>query len=206
MTTVRPYGGVSAEDRAALRRDKLLSAGLAVFGSSGYRSATVRQICRTAGVADRYFYEHFTGMEDLLVAVYGMCLDRLETAVVAAISASDQIATMARQGLEGLVGVTGDDPRLARVVWFEVLGVSRRVEDTYLHRMERFADILLASAPELDDTAAELRASIASAAVGGISHVLMTWVASGCVRPRSQIVAALEIFLISVVDGVRADR
>lgn len=59
---------------------------------------TVRQLCREAKGSDRYFYEQFDSTEDLLLAVYDECTRGLEEA----------------------------DPRLARVVWFEVLDLGQR--------------------------------------------------------------------------------
>jgi AcrR family transcriptional regulator len=52
----RSYGGESANDRLARRRRQLLDAGLELFGTTGYRATTVRQLCREARVSDRYFY------------------------------------------------------------------------------------------------------------------------------------------------------
>ena len=42
----RPYGGVAPEARAAERRDALIRAGTRVFGTVGFRKATVRAICQ----------------------------------------------------------------------------------------------------------------------------------------------------------------
>ncbi|MBJ7353180.1 MAG: helix-turn-helix transcriptional regulator, partial [Rhodococcus sp.] len=55
----RAYGGESAADRDDRRRRQLLDAGLRVFGSVGYRAATVRGLCREAKIADRHFYQYF---------------------------------------------------------------------------------------------------------------------------------------------------
>src|SRR4029077_5184552 len=58
-TPQRAYGGVSAEDRIAARRAKLLDAGLELFGTRGYATTGVKDVCREAGLTDRYFYESF---------------------------------------------------------------------------------------------------------------------------------------------------
>jgi AcrR family transcriptional regulator len=197
----RSYGGISADERTARRRRQLLDAGLEIFGSTGYRAATVRQVCRVAKVADRYFYDQFRTMEDLLVAVYQECVDRLEDSIAVPIQTAGSVAEMARLGLESFLAAVQDDPRLARVVWFEVLGVSLEVETTYLSRMARFGELLITAAPAPFAVAPELRPLVAGAVIGGISHVVMTWLASGFAAPRADVATALELFLISVAGG-----
>lgn len=197
----RSYGGISADERTARRRRQLLDAGLEIFGSTGYRAATVRQVCRVAKVADRYFYDQFHTMEDLLVAVYQECVDRLEDSIAVPIQTAGSVAEMARLGLESFLAAVQDDPRLARVVWFEVLGVSPEVETTYLSRMARFGELLITAAPAPFAVVPELRPLVADAVIGGISHVVMTWLASGFAAPRADVVTALELFLTSVAGG-----
>ncbi|KAA1421650.1 TetR/AcrR family transcriptional regulator [Nocardioides humilatus] len=199
MTTGRTYGGESAEDRATRRRIQLLNAGLELFGTAGYRQATVRQICREAGITDRYFYEQFASTEDLLIAVYDVCVDRLAQAAVIAVGESEGgVVQIARAGLDALLGVVEDDPRLARVVWFEVLGVSARVEQRYLSQMTTFGELVVSllgdreSLREIGET--ELRI-LADAAVGGISHAVVSWTVSDFQPPRVRLVESLATFL-----------
>lgn len=187
----------------ARRRRQLLDAGLAVFGSQGYRTATVREVCQEAKVADRYFYEQFRGMEELLIAVYTECLDRLETAVIETLGSSAALDVKVRSGLESFLAVVADDPRLARVVWFEVLGVSAAVEETYLSRMARFGELLIGAAGRPLSLPPALEPLVADALIGGISHVVMAWVASGLAAPRADVLDALDVFLASVAARVR---
>src|SRR5258707_6385239 len=64
-----PYGGVSARARVASRRDRLLAAGLELFGTQGYLCTTIDQVCAEAGLTKRYFYESFRSCEELLGAL-----------------------------------------------------------------------------------------------------------------------------------------
>lgn len=141
----RTYGGIDLNARKAQRREAFLQAGLNLFGTQGYRQATVRQVCREARLTDRYFYESFETLEDLLLAVYHREFDRLQHALVPALMASLQARRPIdgiRQGLE-LVFDMVEDQRVARVCWLEVLGVSARVDAEYSHRVEQFAGLLL---------------------------------------------------------------
>src|SRR3954447_8802688 len=87
----RSYGGVSADDRVAARRAKLLDAGLELFGTRGYRATGVKDICRAAGVTARYFYESFTNTAELFLAVFDRLTDELfaEVATAAAAAGDD---------------------------------------------------------------------------------------------------------------------
>lgn len=201
----RAYGGESAADRDDRRRRQLLDAGLRVFGSVGYRAATVRGLCREAKIADRDFYRHFDKTEDLLLAVYSECIARLIDSVSDAIVQVDRdgdLRDVAKQLLDPFFEVI-EDPHLARVVWMEVLGVSPRVEQTYLTVMQQFGTLLLGylrtfagdvpSGPDLDIDL------LATAAIGGISHTAMTWYQSGYAADRRIVVATIATMLANIV-------
>ncbi|MDI6629896.1 MAG: TetR/AcrR family transcriptional regulator [Rhodococcus sp. (in: high G+C Gram-positive bacteria)] len=201
----RAYGGESAADRDDRRRRQLLDAGLRVFGSVGYRAATVRGLCREAKIADRDFYRHFDKTEDLLLAVYSECIARLTDSVSDAIVQVDRdgdLRDVAKQLLDPFFEVI-EDPHLARVVWMEVLGVSPRVEQTYLTVMQQFGTLLLGylrtfagdvpSGPDLDIDL------LATAAIGGISHTAMTWYQSGYAADRRIVVATIATMLANIV-------
>lgn len=195
----RTYGGESADDRLARRRRQLLDAGLELFGTAGYRATTVRRLCRAARVSDRYFYEQFDSTEDLLLAVYAECTARLESAAVAALDGpSDAVADVARRGLDAFLGVVEDDSRLTRVVWFEVLGVSPRVEAAYLARMQAFGHLMLDVAAGRDGVAGlspATRELLASAAVGAVSHAVVTWTSADRATSRAEVAENLARFL-----------
>lgn len=204
-TPGRAYRGESAEDRDERRRRQLLDAGLRVFGSVGYRAATVRGLCREAKVADRHFYQHFDGTEDLLLAVYGECIAHLTESIAHALADVDSgsdIGTVVGRGLDALFERV-EDPHLARVVWIEVLGVSSRVERTYLSAMQQFGALMLDYLRALNPDVASGRDVdldlLAAAAVGGISHTAMTWLASEYAAERHIVVATTAAFLNSIV-------
>ncbi|MGU3291050.1 TetR/AcrR family transcriptional regulator [Williamsia sp. M5A3_1d] len=203
----RTYGGESPLARDERRRRQLLDAGLAIFGSVGFRAATVRGLCREARVADRYFYEQFPTLEDLLIAVYSECVEAMMTAVItelAALPTDAHTVTRAERGLDAFFRVT-ENPQLARVVWLEVLGVSPRVDRLYLDTLNRFGDLLLsqmrADGPGPADDAE--RRVLATAAVGGIRQTGTAWLIDGYVTDRKVLVAASTRFLVAIAESVR---
>lgn len=65
----RVYGGIAAEQRSARRREALLEAALDLIAESGVRSVTKRAVCSRARLNDRYFYEQFSDINALLLAL-----------------------------------------------------------------------------------------------------------------------------------------
>lgn len=191
----RKYAGELDSVRVARRRSQLLDSGLRLFGTQGYRATTVRELCSGAQVSHRTFYQEFANTEDLLVAVYESCLDRLTEVVGTAIPLdAGELSEALLRCVDAFLAEIQADPRLARVVWFEVLGVSERVEATYLGRMEEFTRLfsgLIAAwglPARLSPAASTV---ILRVLTGGISHVSMVWVKSDFDEPRAQIAAAI---------------
>lgn len=117
MSAVRPYRGVSAEERRADRRARLVQACLDVIGRAGIAGATVDAVCAEAGLSKRYFYEGFADRDALLVEVIE---SRLYVALAATIrgglaqGGTWSVFERARFTVEKLLEAM-DDPRIARL-------------------------------------------------------------------------------------------
>ncbi len=102
------WSGVPIEDRQALRRDDLVTAGVTLLGGEGGPALTVRAVCREAGLTERYFYESFSDRDEFVRAVY----DDVCTRAMAALMS----ATTAREAVERFVALMVDDPVRGRVL------------------------------------------------------------------------------------------
>lgn len=181
-----------------------------MFGSVGYRAATVRGLCREAKVADRHFYRHLDKTEDLLLAVYQECIARLTDSIVGAmpeVAPNSSVRAVARQVLDPFFHEI-EDPHLARVVWLEVLGVSPRVEQTYLAVMQQFGVLLLGYLGTFagpisprSDLDVDL---LATADVGGISHTALTWYLSDYAAERHIVVGTISTMLGDIVEPLQS--
>jgi AcrR family transcriptional regulator len=125
-----------AGERDMLRRERLLAAGLQLFGTVGYRGTTVQGLCQEAGVSSRSFYELFEGRDALLEAVYVRATREI-VAGLAAIrmpddggsgSGSGAVDEVVRAGVRAAIGPMLADERLGRVVEIEAVGVSESLE------------------------------------------------------------------------------
>ena len=119
--SARRYAGKDADERANERRERLLDAGLELFGTQGFASSSIEAICSQARVSTRTFYELF-GRKDRLILdvdarIVARTADRItETLAAASDSMVERVAAGLRAYADGFVS----DPRTARVHFFEV--------------------------------------------------------------------------------------
>jgi AcrR family transcriptional regulator len=100
MTSARSYGGRSAQERAEVRRARLVEASITVLAAHGER-ATMTAICQEAGLTERYFYESFANREAALVAALEQVTDEISGNAVHVLqetpgSADERVRAMAR--------------------------------------------------------------------------------------------------------------
>lgn len=198
VTVGRRYRGQAIEDRRAERRQRLLEAGLSVFGEAGYHGATVRSICAAAGLTERYFYESFANSEDLLCAVYETHMVLQQQRIMAAVLAAPREPhLMVEAGLRAFFELAREIPAAARVQFVEVLGVSPRVDKLYRQAIENFAQMMRTLNLQMpqggglrdDET---LSIGLVGAAVGIASR----WLLSGFAQPLEEMLATtLLIFM-----------
>ncbi|MEV6428079.1 TetR/AcrR family transcriptional regulator [Nocardia sp. NPDC051463] len=144
---VRSYGGVDAEARVAARCAKLLDAGLELFGTRGYSATGIKDLCRAAGLTDRYFYESFAGTRELFAAVFDHVIDELFASVARAVEATPPRGTRKlRAGIGTYLTALAQDPRKLRIVFVEpnAAGAEHRLRDA----LWRFARLVAATATE----------------------------------------------------------
>jgi AcrR family transcriptional regulator len=139
VATGRAYGGIAHEDRAAERRDALIQAATQVFGTVGFRKATVKSICRQAKLNDRYFYAAFDSADHLLRVTYEHHAQRLHASLQQVIQKQgEKLEAKVAAGLR-VFFLFLRDPCAARVLMLEVMGVSAETDATYQRNIFEFA-------------------------------------------------------------------
>jgi len=175
--TARSYGGVSATERVAARRARLVDAAIELYGTRGYAATGIKDICRTAGLTDRYFYESFPTQAALFVAAFHRSSEALLASVAAAVAAAPaEPEVQARRAVETFVHALVDDPRVARLLFFEAVAVGGEVEREVRASIRRFADLVAATArPHVPDVPDHFVRMGALSLVGAIQYVLIEW-------------------------------
>lgn len=142
-TPHRPWRGVAAGDRVADRRERLLAAGLEVFGTRGFAATTIQDVCDEAALTRRYLYEAFPDREALLYAVAERIRDDAVQRFLAQVTDLDRsVAAVARDAFGAFVDALIDDPRRSRVLLVETVGVSPGFETRRRALLQPLSDLL----------------------------------------------------------------
>jgi AcrR family transcriptional regulator len=156
--TGRRYGGRTHEQRRAERRARFLQAGLELFAVRGFQATTIEALCAEAGLAARYFYEEYGDREALLRELYDTLVAAQAEALQAALEAAPlELRAQVRAGLTALLDRFSEDERRARILFIEVTGTSKALENHRLEVVRGFRDVQveafgrLAAAGELPD-------------------------------------------------------
>ena len=201
----RTYAGVPMEARRAYRRRLLLDAGLQEIGTRGYDDVTVKDVCRTAGLTERYFYEHFPERHALLLAVYDdVTAAVMQAAVSAAEAAPAELTARTRAGLGAFVAALVEDPRRARVQLTESVGRGEELERRRAGVMDAFAAYIAAAAEALHprpEIAAARRWALAAGVVGATNHLVESWLAGRIDLSRADLVETLVSLMLGVADA-----
>jgi len=203
----RLYRGLAKDERCAERRRRLIEAGIQVFGTDTYHGGTVRAVCVAAGLTERYFYESFLNREQLLHAVYEFLVDGLHDHFDAVLEAppADPEAYI-RAVLAIYFDFVETNRPGARILLFEVLGVSTDIDNLYRQTMHGFGALLLRAVaplrapgpPSVPDE--EL---VADGLVGAVVHMAQRWVLGGYRQSQGEIAACARAIVVAVARDLR---
>ncbi|MBW8756942.1 MAG: TetR/AcrR family transcriptional regulator [Burkholderiales bacterium] len=212
--SARPYGGLAMEERVAARRARFIEAGIELFGTQGFRGATVRGICAAAGLTDRYFYESFASLEALLADVYRSVRDafakRLTEESFGAADWHGDDAAVERQVAAAyeIWFDTVRDPRFARILLVEVLGVSPEMDALYEASARAMAELtitpLAATRPAIK-LSKQRRELLGRALVGVGLQVAKMWMTGGYKLPRRDVVRTCVLVATGTLAALRAE-
>ena len=133
----RPYKGVSAEDRRAERRARLIEAGYDVLASQGAARTTMKAVRIRAALTERYFYESFRDRDELLTALIDSVGQEMRTAMLQAVAAApNDPYSLTRAAIDAAIDVLARDPRKARVYREATRGGQIKMTKTsYVHSL-----------------------------------------------------------------------
>ena len=195
---------MTAQQRRAERRQRLLQAALGLFTTVGYRQTKIVQICADAGVSTRNFYEEFTGKEQVLLTLHDLinsaALDRVRTALETLDSAD--VVTRITVLLDAFVASVTADPRLPRLNYVEAVGVSEELERQHQEWVTRWADFIESEArhaaahgvaPDRDYRLTAI------GLVGAITGLLREWQAHRPPWPVADIATEIRALMLAAI-------
>ncbi|MEH6345035.1 MAG: TetR/AcrR family transcriptional regulator [Bermanella sp.] len=200
----RSYGGQSQDARKQQRKAQILEAGLNVFGSTGFRSATVRSLCKEAELTSRYFYESFENLEALVVAVYEDCMQKLGKQVLDVVTGTydgSNAEQAIKAGLDAYYSGL-EDARVSRVCLFELEAISPEVTQLCFRHMGGLSQLLVALASyayphwDLDNKEKEV---LGISIVGALRQSATVWLLEDYKTERSILVSASSKLLLGMI-------
>jgi AcrR family transcriptional regulator len=192
------YRGVSAEQRRADRRERLMEATLEVWADP-QRRTTMTAVCAEAGLSERYFYESFADLDEALRAVLDATAEEIERITTAAVDAAgEDPATRATVMIEAFVDLIARDPRKGRVAIVEA-GAMPQLRQRRTELLRHFAHRSTEEAREMFGPSRHTRVEDEVAGllfVGGMAELITAWL-DGAVdaAPRDIVRAAADSFV-----------
>ncbi|GAD82456.1 TetR/AcrR family transcriptional regulator [Nocardia asteroides] len=174
----RTWGGLTADQRRAQRRESLVDAALEIWIDNGWAAVTMRGVCQRTSLNDRYFYEHFSDRDDLLTAVWDeVCAEVfVDLATVIAEHADRAPLEIMRATIAHAVALQADPRGRARILLADHAG-SAVLEQRRKTMLTDATDLLIAAArpylrPGVDETTIRMSTLIG---IGGFIELLSAW-------------------------------
>jgi AcrR family transcriptional regulator len=123
----RRYRGLSAEERRADQRERLVRAAINEFSQRGYHRTSVEDIVRSAHTSRTAFYAFFDNREAAMYAALQASLRGLLESVRAHLRDAEPSKTPIEKGVTAFVGYLVSDPAAARILLLEGIGTSPEV-------------------------------------------------------------------------------
>jgi len=200
----RAYGGVSAEERVAERRTRLVAAGRELLAEVGWRGTSLRAVCARSGLADRYFYESFETRDALLVAVCDQVI--AEAMVVCGermAAASSSYRARVRTAADAVLDLLDRDTELVRVLLLETPD-SPVLNDQRRKMMGSLVDLLVLATADLEALrrVSDVRRRLgAHAVLGALFELLTAWTAGELDLPREELLDFVVQVAVSLVEA-----
>jgi AcrR family transcriptional regulator len=178
------------------QRQRLIAAMTTAVGEQGYAKTTVADVIAIAGVSRKAFYEHYANREECFLETYDEIVaegvDRVARAYRSAGSRAEAIAA----GIEALFTRAIQSPLEVRIVLVEIgavgpAGAARR--ELLVGAYEQ----LLRESLKLERGTGLIPNPILRALVGGVTHVLNSWVRVGRERRLKKLVPDLVDWVTS---------
>ena len=173
----RTYAGLSAPERQAERRERLLDAALELFGTVGFAKTTIPMLCSAAGVTARHFYDGFDSREALLRTLYDGIAEAVFERSMGALrlGGENDPRERIRKSTAAYFRYLTSDPRIARIYAIEAVGMHAELEQHRRAKREAFVRKMTKASQGFEDRGIDSR--LLSAAIAGASHDLMLeWV------------------------------
>jgi len=138
----RRYRGLSAEERRADQRRRLVRAAIEEFAARGYHHTSVEDIVRSARTSRTAFYAFFDNREDAMYGALQTCLRALLDNMRAEIEHAPVGTSVSEVAVRAYVECLVADPAAARIILLEGVGTSPEVNALRSRIRRELADVI----------------------------------------------------------------
>jgi AcrR family transcriptional regulator len=178
-TPRRSWRGISPDERQARRREQLVDAAFAMMGTDGTAAVTMRGVCREAKLTERYFYESFSGREELLVVVLESVVHQARDVLVRAVEQGPRgTDDLIRAAVRAFTDFVTADPRRGRVLLVEstsapeLAGHAFELVDEFVTTISAALRLVDPGGADADDLDVDLNAQ---AVFGALALLYQSW-------------------------------
>jgi AcrR family transcriptional regulator len=167
----RRYRGLSAEERRADQRERLVRAAINEFSARGYHRTSVEDIVRSAHTSRTAFYAFFDNREAAMYAALQASLRGLLDSVRKDLRNNGSGTSLLEVGVTAFVQYLVSDPAAARILLLEGIGTSPEVNALRARVRCQVAEQVCALWADFDSEAA--KSPQASAVAVGVFGLLL---------------------------------
>lgn len=208
VATQRPYFGVPASQRKAVRHACLVRAAVEVFGTEGYHGATVAQLYATAGLTERYFYEAFPSKEALFLATYDMLQNQLMVRIRAAVKSEEApVLVRIEQSILAFLDFIREERWRGRILLIECVRMGKPVATRTLRVLGEYASTLereLGAMPSRFNSDHISLPLLASGLIGSNVLITMRWMHDDFQQPMASVLHAILVPYRACLSGAES--
>ncbi|MBW1989674.1 MAG: TetR/AcrR family transcriptional regulator [Deltaproteobacteria bacterium] len=121
------------EDKTEQKRAQILAAAMDVFAEKGYHKTRVSDIAERLAMGHGTFYRYFRNKLDIFDSVIDLVVDKIRAVAVEedpeSTNTADEFASQILRIGSRLYEIFMRDTRLARIIFYEALGVDRELNE-----------------------------------------------------------------------------
>ncbi|MFI6178253.1 TetR/AcrR family transcriptional regulator [Nonomuraea sp. NPDC051191] len=173
----RSYRGMSAEQRLADRRERLMTAAYTLYAKPGFAATTIERLCSEARISNRAFYECFGGREELLQALHERCVEESLAVVAKALQeAPSTLDGRVKAGIRAYIEFAAADWRRARIMHLEVRRSGDVLTASRQRAVDAFARLVEEASADFPQGPTLNRRLVALGVIGALQELLIEWI------------------------------
>jgi AcrR family transcriptional regulator len=193
-SATRTWAGTTLADRRAARRQQLIDAGIELIGGGDTAAVSVRAVCRTAKLTERYFYESFPDRDALMLAVYEHVASSARDALLGAVQElPPHSVDLARAAVTAFVELIIDDPRKGTVLLLAPL-TEPALNQRGSQLLPTFTALIQDQLPDGDHVD---RTLTATSLVGALTYLFISYLDGSLDVPRDRLIEHAVRMLIT---------